>query len=231
LYLFRGLNSYMMRNAMWQLKADVCTLFLLVSLTIAASILPKPSAASPVAAAADTFNHRVLLNASTNGTSPHVVHLKAVLSGSQVAPKAGGPVRTTATGEATATLIGNILMIHGTYNGISLPLRDLESKGIGNPGFHLHPGGYNADIPYLFGYPIITQPPTDSASLLKDAANKPNGQFRGWNMVDATLLKLLLSGNTYVDIHTKKHPDGEIRGQLLVVDHVDKAQSNPKGRR
>ena len=54
--------------------------------------------------------HRVLLNA----TSSHVVHFKAVLSGSEVAPTAGGPVNTKATGEATAVLIGDVLM-HGAW--------------------------------------------------------------------------------------------------------------------
>ena len=73
--------------------------------------------------------------------------------------------------------------------------------------------------------------PAGSTIALKDAASKPSGEFRGWNKVDGTLMKLLLAGNTYIDIHTKKHPDGEIRGQLLIVDHVDQAVPNPKGRR
>jgi hypothetical protein len=39
-----------------------------------------------------------------------------------------------------------------------------------------------------------------------------------WN----DFVKALLAGNTYINVHTKTHPIGEIRGQLVHPDKNDR---------
>ena len=58
----------------------------------------------------------------------------ADLQGRFVAP-AG--VETAAAGKATGLLVGNRFTVHGSFTGLSSPLRDLEKKA-DDPGVHLH---------------------------------------------------------------------------------------------
>jgi hypothetical protein len=41
-------------------------------------------------------------------------------------------------------------------------------------------------------------------------------ESKGTADVPASALQALLTGRTYVNVHTKKNPNGEIRGQLYV---------------
>lgn len=59
----------------------------------------------------------------------------AELAGSNIAPQA---IETAATGKATALLIGNRLIVHGSFTGVSSELRDIE-KTPDDPGVHLPP--------------------------------------------------------------------------------------------
>jgi hypothetical protein len=44
-----------------------------------------------------------------------------------------------------------------------------------------------------------------------------NGKFEGSATLDAQQIKQLEDGKWYVNIHTSKHPQGELRGQLMRV--------------
>jgi hypothetical protein len=100
------------------------------------------------------------------------------------------PVDTTATGTATFELGGpDALTLHYeiTVEGLSGPATAAH--------IHAAPVGVPGDV-------IV---PLDAATLAGDVDITPENR-------DA-----IRSGDTYVNVHTEAHPDGEIRGQLTPV--------------
>jgi hypothetical protein len=51
-----------------------------------------------------------------------------------------------------------------------------------------------------------------------DLNTKASPSIMSWN----DFVKALLAGNTYINVHTKTHPIGEIRGQLVHPDKNDR---------
>lgn len=130
------------------------------------------------------------------------VSLRAVLSGDNEVP----PVITTATGNADIVLNGlqsqvqvvlttsglqNVVAAHihvgaaGEEGGIILPLYDASIDGV---------------------FPAVLTRVVTAADLQA----QPTGGIA--NFDDA--INAILSGNTYVNVHTQQNPDGEIRGQI-----------------
>ena len=124
------------------------------------------------------------------------------LSGNEEIPS----VITSATGKATFRTAVNDTIIKYKINITGFP---------DATGAHIHIGKVGEN-----GEPIV--------DLLKDAKENPTKEgmvIRG-NITDTDLMRtmqgkgisdlisLLDSGNTYVNIHTEKNPNGEIRGQL-----------------
>ena len=144
----------------------------------------------------------VLVMSSTAGTATaprqtQPLMFVAELQGKFVAP---GAVDTAATGKALAVLVGNQFRVNGSFSGLSSPLRDLETKPA-DPGVHLHRGAAGETTPYFHGLQVRLN------------ADGRSGIFFGVVTLDAAQQDLLLTGRTYVDIHTVKFGPGEVRDQ------------------
>jgi hypothetical protein len=106
---------------------------------------------------------------------------------------AGEPSATAskATGSALLSIVNNVL----TYN---LAFTNLLSPAI---AAHIHgPGLPGQNVPVLIPF----APPAETSGTISGTANLNSDQ-----LLD------LLSGLTYVNIHTTNYPGGEIRGQVL----------------
>ena len=116
-----------------------------------------------------------------------VVKYKATLDGSQQSP----PVTTKGKGTATFTFdtAKKKLSWNVKYSGLSGPAT----------AAHIHAG----------------RPGRSGAVLIPLCAPCRTGAT-GTVAVPAAAMQAVLSGATYVNVHTKKNPGGEVRGQLTV---------------
>jgi len=126
----------------------------------------------------------------------------ADLRGVLVAP---GKVDSSAAAKATGVLVGTKFTVHGSFSGLSSPLRDIEKKPE-DPGIHLHRGAPGETTPYFHGLQVRLN------------ADGRSGIFFGTATLDAAIVEQLLAARTYVDIHTVKFGPGEVRDQWRPVD-------------
>ncbi len=126
----------------------------------------------------------------TNNIPSSVEIYTATLNGANERPTA---VTTTATGEATFTVLGNLVSWKVDITSA------IDSVIIG----HIHDGA--ADVA---GGVIVNLSPTPTGIGFTGTV-----AIGSLTVVDS-VLTLMRAGNTYVNIHTKKNPGGEIRGQL-----------------
>lgn len=126
----------------------------------------------------------------------------ADMQGRFVAPAA---VDTAAAAKATGVLVGNAFTVHGSFTGLSSPLRDLE-KTPDDPGVHLHRGAAGQTSHYFKGLRVRLN------------ADARSGIF--WGVVTLTdeQVRALLSVETYIDIHTVAFKPGEVRDQWRPAD-------------
>lgn len=147
----------------------------------------------------------VLISATTVGplmAVPTKQQLKANLKGENEIP----PVTTTAKGNAKF----KVKELKITYK--------INITGISDPtGAHIHLGKKNENGPIV-------------VDLLKEGTSKKtpsgvviNGTIRDSNLAGpikgktfSDLASSMNTGDTYVNVHTEKYPDGEIRGQIKV---------------
>lgn len=165
------------------------------------------------------------------------VVLKARLTGFQEVP----PKLTTATGTFTAKLIGNpptSIQYTETWTGLT----GITTPATSGPLFsHIHFGqrGVSAGIVvWLCGKIAATPPLNDPDNDLPPCPAGVTGTVsgtidpadviptaapdQGVNPGDfAGLLRIIRSGNAYVNIHTDRFPGGEIRGQIRVSEDED----------
>lgn len=126
--------------------------------------------------------------------------LSAVLNGMQEVP----PVVSTATGTATVKVDAARTTINVTLN----------TAGLVNPtASHIHFGAVGINGSVLFSlfaapgvFPATLTKTLTSADFTPDAAN---GIITFADAVNA-----ILTGNTYINVHTQAHLGGEIRGQV-----------------
>ncbi|MBK8563313.1 MAG: DUF4394 domain-containing protein [Saprospiraceae bacterium] len=111
------------------------------------------------------------------------------------------PVASAGSGEITATLTGDQLVVTGNYSGMT-GLIDLAIAG----GAHIHAGyaGQNGGIELE----LVPTPGTDATGGTFTAA------LNTFTLNQAQI-DLLNSRQLYVNIHTTVYASGEIRGQLL----------------
>jgi hypothetical protein len=111
------------------------------------------------------------------------------------------PIATPANGMVTANLVGNVLTVSGSFEGLT-GLFDATVAG----GAHLHLGyaGENGPIELM----LTTTPDLDLSG----------GSFEAvLNTFTLTTdqMEALMDRRIYVNIHTTLYPGGELRGQLL----------------
>jgi hypothetical protein len=119
----------------------------------------------------------------------------AMTSGLAGANERPNPVNTPATGTGTLTLSGNTLTFEFTYTGLT---------GVGTAA-HIHgPAG-----------PDEIAPPMLDLAPFNGGAFGTSGTIAGTVILTAEQKAALLSGRTYMNIHTGNFPAGEIRGQIV----------------
>jgi CHRD domain len=127
---------------------------------------------------------------------------KATLSGDEIVP----PVKTTAKGEADFKLSKD-----GKSLSYKLTVSDIENVG---PA-HIHAGKKGESGPPVA---MLSKGPGKKGKFSgtlaqgKITAKDLMGSLKGKSIKD--LIKVIESGDTYVNVHTKQNPDGEIRGQI-----------------
>lgn len=126
----------------------------------------------------------------------------ADLRGDLVAPAA---VVTEAAAKATGVLVGSEFTVHGSFTGLSSPLRDLAKKP-DDPGVHLHRGAPGVTTPYFHGLQV------------KLNADGRSGIFYGVATLTDEQKKALLATETYIDIHTVRNGPGEVRDQWRPIE-------------
>ncbi len=127
---------------------------------------------------------------------------KTALSGSEVVPA----VMTTAKGEATFTLgkDGKELMYKVTVS-------DIENV----TAVHIHAGKMGKNGPPVALVDIKGKKAGKFSGTLaegKITAKELLGSLKGKTVKD--LVKEIEAGDTYINVHTDKYPDGELRGQI-----------------
>ena len=139
------------------------------------------------------------------GSAP--VKIEVDLSGDQAVP----PVQTSASGTFILTLEAGPT---GSFNiSYELDVTDLVDAAAAH--IHLGAAGTNGDVivPLFNG-------PTKSGSFTGTLASGViteadlTGPMQGKTFQE--LASSVLAGQTYVNVHTSAHPDGEIRGQIVV---------------
>jgi hypothetical protein len=138
-------------------------------------------------------------------TGPETVTFVANLSGANERPN---PVTTTATGVGTVSLDGDRMTFQVTVNG------NLTS----NARFaHIHVGGASVAGPVVFDFfPGGSAPAIQTGTIVSSrTVDLSATTVPGLNISKDSLVKLLNSGNAYVNVHTVTNGGGEVRGQLV----------------
>ncbi|AFZ47570.1 CHRD domain containing protein [Cyanobacterium stanieri PCC 7202] len=132
--------------------------------------------------------------------------MTAMLSGDNVYPT---PVETNAGGVAVAILSeNNTLMVYGSFNALSSPLRDYETDPVDPPNpaitsaVHLHIGTPEENGSFIHALSVTTS--EDGLS----------GLFTGTYQLSDEEVEALGEGNLYIDIHTTENRGGELRGVI-----------------
>ena len=144
----------------------------------------------------------VVLTASLGMAASHHGH-KAMLTGSEVVP----PVETKASGEATFTLSKD-----GKELAYTLTAKDIENA----TAAHIHAGKKGESGGPLAG--LFAGPKKEgmfSGELAKGTITDKDlkGPLAGKKVKD--LVTIIKEGGAYVNIHTEKNPNGEVRGQIM----------------
>jgi hypothetical protein len=127
---------------------------------------------------------------------------KTALMGKEVVPA----VDTKTTGDAGFTLSKD-----GRELTYVLNIKDIE----GVTAAHIHAGKMGTEGPPVAG--LFSGPKKEgmySGELAKGTITEKNlvGPLSGKTVAD--LVALIKSGEAYVNVHTAKHPGGEVRGQI-----------------
>ncbi len=146
-------------------------------------------------------------SAYTTGVSANlgltVSGLAATLAGDQEVP----PNSSTAAGTATIT---NYNLVTKTFD-ISVTVTDLNPASV--TGFHIHRGAFGVNGPVIVDFSSGPLVPTGTGFTF----NAVGVSLNAANMQDEAAL---LSGLTYLNIHTASFPGGVIRGQLFSNGNV-----------
>ena len=163
-------------------------------------------------------------NANNNNNDNINKNDNTILSGSQQVP----PVKTNGIGTASFELLNDNKTIHYQINILDVP---------NITGMHIHKGkvGENGDVVVnLYNNSkedIILKENETKMSQIESSSVKINGNVQSSFLASGTinnsdlkgplsgknisdLFNLIKSQNTYVNVHSQSHPDGEIRGEI-----------------
>ena len=154
---------------------------------------------------------------TTPGGATTPVTVTVQLAGDQEVP----PVQTGASGVFTLTVTmpaaGSTTSGSGLPSGLKvtykLDVTDISDATAAH--IHLAAAGQNGDVIYpLFGGPEKTG--AFSGTLAEGTIDEANltGPFAGKTLND--VVAAVLSGQTYVNVHTVTNKGGEIRGQIII---------------
>jgi CHRD domain len=144
---------------------------------------------------------------SDNHNKIHQVTFHIDLTGSQQV----GPVATSAFGMATVRLVDN---------GTAIAFKVIVCDIVNVTASHIHVGAAGTNgpviIPFFGNQPLFSSPHgcktlAEGTRTAADLNTNASPTITSWK----DFVKALLAGNTYVNVHTKANPMGEIRGQLV----------------
>jgi hypothetical protein len=143
---------------------------------------------------------------SDENNEVHQVTFHIGLTGSQQVQ----PVTTDAFGMATVRLIDN---------GTAISFRVIVCNIINVTASHIHVGalGTNGKVIIPFITDVLVSSPHGCTTLAEGTRTATDLNTRASPMITSwdDFVKALLSGNTYINVHTTANPNGEIRGQLV----------------
>ena len=132
----------------------------------------------------------------------------AVLSKHNVVPTA--PM-TSARGAVGAVLVGDRLVVRGSFADLSSAMRDYRTDPVNPPNanitsaFHIHQGDASENGPFQYALDV----------MMDDTGH--GGNAMGEYMLTNEQLQALADGKLYVDLHTTVNRGGELRGLLMPV--------------
>jgi len=127
----------------------------------------------------------------------------AKLSGQQEVP----PVQTTASGMA---------WYKPMQDKVWFKLNVTDMQGVTQAHIHTGKVGENGPVVVTLYKSETPQPINGKLSYGNITANLLEGPMKGKQISD--LATAMSNGSTYVNVHTEKYPNGEIRGQIMMAN-------------
>lgn len=130
----------------------------------------------------------------------------AVLSPKNVVPDSPS---VNARGAVGAVLVGDRLVVRGSFGNLSSPMRDYATDPVNPPNtnitsaFHIHQGDPVENGPFQYALDV----------MMNETGR--GGDAQGEYTLTAEQIQALASGKLYSDIHTTMNRGGELRGILM----------------
>lgn len=144
---------------------------------------------------ATTFSNHIVLAQNQK--------FNAKLSGQQEVP----PVQTTASGMA---------WFKPMQDKVWFKLNVTDMQGVTQAHIHTGKQGENGPILVTLYKSDTPQPINGKLAYGNITANLLEGPMKGKQISD--LATAMSNGSTYVNVHTEKYPNGEIRGQIMMAN-------------
>ena len=144
---------------------------------------------------ATTFSNHIVLAQNQK--------FNAKLSGQQEVP----PVQTTASGMA---------WFKPMQDKVWFKLNVTDMQGVTQAHIHTGKQGENGPVVVTLYKSATPQPINGKLSYGNITANLLEGPMKGKQISD--LATAMSNGSTYVNVHTEKYPNGEIRGQIMMAN-------------
>jgi CHRD domain len=140
------------------------------------------------------------------GMSGSMMSYGAILRDRNVVPMAPS---TSARGAVGAVLVGDRLVVRGSFKNLSSDLRNYATDPVNPPNpnitsaFHIHRGMSTENGPFQYALGVTLDP------------NGRGGMAMGEYTLTPEQVQALNSGMLYLDVHTTSNRAGELRGVLM----------------
>ena len=145
---------------------------------------------------ATTFSNHIVL-------AQNQKQFNAKLSGQQEVP----PVQTTSSGMA---------WFKPMQDKVWFKLNVTDMQGVTQAHIHTGKQGENGPVVVTLYKSATPQPINGKLAYGNITANLLEGPMKGKQISD--LATAMSNGSTYVNVHTEKYPNGEIRGQIMMAN-------------